>query len=209
VIHEQVVDTQHLATVTQGYGDHFYVVGFEERAAGKLTTAYLTLKLYEEDFQPVVVHFDRIIETVLEGEVDAGLVIHEGQLTYKDFGLKKVVDLGEWWQREYSLPLPLGCNIVRRDLGLEVIRKLEKLMRESIEYSLSRRKEALEYAINYARGLTDDPHRTNKFVGMYVNERTVDYGEDGRRAVRLLLKLGKDRGIIDADIPDIIFSDEV
>jgi len=175
---------------------------------GTLTTAFLTLKLYEPDFEPVVVPFDQIIDRVLKGEVDAGLVIHEGQLTYQDHGLVKVVDLGEWWKEKYDLPLPLGCNIVRRDLGEETIRKIERLMRKSIEYSLREREKALSYAIDYARDLQEDRDRTDRFVGMYVNERTVDYGEDGREAVRLLLRLGKERGIITTYIPQRIFSDE-
>ncbi len=203
-------------SVGEGYGP---VVVAKERpeslkgkriaVPGTLTTAFLTLKLYETDFEPVVVPFDQIIDEVLEGNVDAGLVIHEGQLTYSDHGLVKVVDLGEWWKEKYDLPLPLGCNIVRRDLGEEVIRKLERLMRKSIEYSLRERDKALAYAIDYARDLQEDRERTDRFVGMYVNQRTVDYGEDGRSAVRLLLRLGKEKGIITADIPEVIFSDEL
>ncbi len=176
---------------------------------GKLTTAYLTLKLYEPEFQPVVVPFDRIIEEVLKSSVDAGLVIHEGQLTYPDYGLVKVVDLGEWWKEEYGLPLPLGCNVVRKDLGKETIKKIERLMRKSVEFSLKEREKALSYAIDYARDLEEDPERTDRFVGMYVNERTIDYGPDGREAVRLLLRLGRESGIIEVDIPEVIFSDEI
>ena len=176
---------------------------------GKWTTAYLTLKLFEPDFEPVEVYFEDIIPAVLEGKVDAGLVIHEGQLTYKDFGLKKFVDLGEWWMEKYNLPLPLGCNIVRRDLGKELINTIANLMRESIVYSLTHKEEAMEYARKFARGLEEDKERSEKFVSMYVNERTVDYGKDGREAVRLLLKLGRERGIIKAEIPEKIFSDEL
>ena len=176
---------------------------------GKLTTAYLTLRLYEEDFEAVKVPFDRILDVVEEGRVDAGLVIHEGQLTYRDRDLIKVLDLGEWWKEEYGLPLPLGCNVVRRDLGLEIIRKLERLMRESIALALRERERALSYAINYARDLQEDRERTDRFVGMYVNDRTLDYGEDGREAVRLLLRLGRERGIIKAEVPQVIFSDEL
>ncbi len=175
---------------------------------GKLTTAYLTLKLYEPDFEPVVVPFDRIIDEVKRGSVDAGLVIHEGQLTYQDYGLTKIIDLGEWWKEETGLPLPLGCNIVRKDLGKETISKIERLMRKSVEYALKEREKALAYAIDYARDLQEDRERTGRFVSMYVNERTVDYGKDGREAVRLLLKLGRERGIIETEIPEIIFSDE-
>jgi 1,4-dihydroxy-6-naphthoate synthase len=175
---------------------------------GRWTTAYLTLKLFEPEFEPVEVYFEDIIPAVLEGKVDAGLVIHEGQLTYKDFGLKKFVDLGEWWKEKYNLPLPLGCNIVRRDLGKELIDLIAKLMRESIEYSLTHKEEALEYARKFARGLENDTERSEKFVSMYVNERTVDYGKDGREAVKLLLKLGYEKGIIKVPIPEKIFTDE-
>lgn len=176
---------------------------------GKWTTAYLTLKLFEPDFEPVEVYFEDIIPAVLEGKVDAGLVIHEGQLTYKDFGLKKFVDLGEWWKEKYNLPLPLGCNIVRKDLGRELIDLIAKLMKESIVYSLTHKEEALEYARRFARGLENDEERSERFVSMYVNERTVDYGEDGRDAVRLLLRLGYEKGIIKVPIPEKIFSDEL
>ncbi len=203
-------------SVGEGYGP---VVVAKERpqslkgkriaVPGTLTTAFLTLKLYEPDFEPIVVPFDRIIDEVLKGNVDAGLVIHEGQLTYSDHGLMKIVDLGEWWKDKYDLPLPLGCNIVRRDLGVEVIRELERLMRKSIEYSLGEREKALAYAIDYARDLQEDRERTDRFVGMYVNERTIDFGKDGREAVRLLLRLGREREIIKVDIPEVIFSDEL
>jgi 1,4-dihydroxy-6-naphthoate synthase len=175
---------------------------------GRWTTAYLTLKLFEPEFEPVEVYFEDIIPAVLEGKVDAGLVIHEGQLTYKDFGLKKFVDLGEWWKEKYNLPLPLGCNIVRKDLGKELIDLIAKLMRESIEYSLTHKEEALEYARKFARGLENDTERSEKFVSMYVNERTVDYGKDGREAVKLLLKLGYEKGIIKVHIPEKISTDE-
>ncbi|NPB06355.1 MAG: ABC transporter substrate-binding protein [Aquificae bacterium] len=176
---------------------------------GKLTTAYLTLKLYEPDFTPVELPFDRIIEAVEKGEVDAGLVIHEGQLTYPEHGLKKLVDLGEWWKERYGLPLPLGCNVVRKDLGRETVKKLERLMRKSVEYALEERAKALEYALNFARELSRDAKKTDRFVSMYVNERTLDYGEEGREAVRLLLRLGRERGIIKVPIPDKIFTDEL
>jgi len=176
---------------------------------GKLTTAFLVLKLYEPDFEEVVMPFDQILLAVQEGRVDAGLVIHEGQLSYVDKGLKKIVDLGQWWQEKTGLPLPLGCNVVRKDLGLENIRKIERLMKESIRYALEHREEALQFAKEYARDIKEDMERTNRFVGMYVNHRTLDYGEDGREAVRLLLKLGIERGIIKADMPHTIFSDEV
>ena len=176
---------------------------------GRLTTAFLVLKLYEPDFEEVVIPFDQILSAVQEGQVDAGLVIHEGQLSYVDKGLKKIVDLGQWWQEKTGLPLPLGCNVVRKDLGTENIRKIERLMKESIRYALEHREEALQFAKEYARDIKEDMERTNRFVGMYVNHRTLDYGEDGRDAVRLLLKLGVERGIIKVDMPHTIFSDEV
>ncbi|MGC9287069.1 MAG: MqnA/MqnD/SBP family protein [Hydrogenobaculum sp.] len=176
---------------------------------GELTTAYLVLRLFEEDFEPVVMPFDKILDEVEKGSVDAGLVIHEGQLTYKDKGLYKFVDLGEDWKQKYNLPLPLGCNIVRKDLGLDVIKKLENIMRESVKKALEIRKDALNYAINYARDLENDEARASKFVSMYVNERTIDYGPDGKEAVKLLYKLGKEKGIIKAEIPDVIFTDEL
>jgi len=203
-------------SVGEGYGP--VVVAKEELSSlkgkrvavpGKLTTAYLTLKLYEPDFEAVEMPFDEIIGAVERGEVDAGLVIHEGQLTYPKHGLKKVVDLGEWWKERYGLPLPLGCNVVRKDLGKETVKKIERLMRKSVEYALKEREKALSYAIDYARELSADREGTDRFVGMYVNERTVDYGKEGREAVRLLLKLGKERGIIKVDIPEKIFTDEL
>ncbi len=176
---------------------------------GTLTTAYLTLKLYEPEFEPLVVPFDRVMEEVLEGRADAGLVIHEGQLTYRDKGLLKVLDLGEWWKEKTGLPLPLGCNVVRRDLGWDLIRRIEELIRRSVEVALKEKENALSYAIDYARDLREDPERTERFVRMYVNRYTLDYGEEGREAVRLLLRMGRERGIIEKDIPDVIFSDEI
>ncbi len=176
---------------------------------GTLTTAFLALKLYEPDFQEVVVPFDQVMDHVERGEVDAGLVIHEGQLSYVDRGLVKIVDLGQWWKQKYGLVLPLGCNIVRKDLGKDTIKKLERLMRESVEYAIKHMDNALEYAKEYARDIKENEEKTRRFVSMYVNERTIDYGEDGRKAVRLLLKLGKDANIIKVDIPEKIFSDEV
>jgi len=176
---------------------------------GLLTTAYLVLKLYEPEIEPVVYPFDQVLDAVLSGQVKAGLVIHEGQLGYKDKGLLKLVDLGEWWKFQTGLPLPLGCNVVRKDLGDEVIRKIERLMKKSVEYALSHREEALSFAIKYARDIKEDRAKVDKFVSMYVNQRTLDYGEDGRRAVRLLLDLGYKQGIIKVPPPKVIFSDEV
>src|SRR5215203_3805949 len=147
---------------------------------GELTTAYLALRLYEPDFEFVVVPFDQIQQAVLDGKADAGLLIHEGQLTYQDEGLRKIVDLGEWWsERTGGLPLPLGGNIIRRDLGPDMIRRVSKLLHDSIAYALSHRQDAVEYALQFGRGL--DRSRTDTFVGMYVNDLTLSYGERGRK----------------------------
>jgi len=152
---------------------------------GVLTTATLTLKLFLSKFEEVVVPFDRILSAVASGEVDAGVIIHEGQLTYVDEGLHKVADLGAWWKEETGLPLPLGINAVRRDLGMTAIREAGELVRQSIEYGLTHRQEALEWAMQYGRGM--DEGRADQFVGMYVNDYTRDLGDDGRRAVAKLL----------------------
>ena len=162
---------------------------------GTLTTAYLALRLYEPTFEYVVVPFDRIQEAVAAGEADAGLLIHEGQLTYADEGLRKVVDLGEWWaERTGGLPLPLGGNIIRRDLGPEMIARVSRLLHDSIAYALSHRAEAVDYAIQFGRGL--DRQKTDRFVGMYVNDLTLDYGERGRRGLERLMADAYDRGLI-------------
>lgn len=153
---------------------------------GTLTTAYLTLRIYEPEFEYVVVPFDQIEAFVAAGKADAGLLIHEGQLTYAEHGLVKIVDLGEWWaDRTGGLPLPLGGNIIRRDLGPEMIRKISKLLHDSIAYGLAHRKEAVEYAQQFGRGLDQD--RTDTFVAMYVNDLTLAYGERGRKAVERLM----------------------
>ena len=162
---------------------------------GTLTTAYLALRLYEPDFEYLVVPFDRIQQAVLSGEADAGLLIHEGQLTYAEEGLRKIVDLGEWWsERTGGLPLPLGGNIIRRDLGPEMIRKVSKMLHDSIAYGLAHRKEAVEYAEQFGRGL--DRERTDQFVGMYVNDLTLGYGERGKRALELLLQHAYEKRLI-------------
>jgi 1,4-dihydroxy-6-naphthoate synthase len=162
---------------------------------GMLTTAFLALRLYHPDVQYVVMPFDRIQDAVREGEVEAGLLIHEGQLTYQDEGLKKVVDLGEWWaDRTGGLPLPLGGNVIRRDLGPEMIRRISRLLHDSIAYGLQHRQEALDHALKYGRGL--DRTRADTFVGMYVNDLTLDYGERGRTAVQRLLSEAWERRII-------------
>jgi 1,4-dihydroxy-6-naphthoate synthase len=152
---------------------------------GTLTTAFLTLRLYDPEVQYVVMPFDRIQDAVRKGEVAAGLLIHEGQLTYEDEGLKKIVDLGEWWTARTGLPLPLGGNVIRRDLGPETIKKVSRLLHESIAYALAHREEALDYALQFGRGL--DRAKADRFVGMYVNELTLEYGERGRAAVQRLM----------------------
>jgi 1,4-dihydroxy-6-naphthoate synthase len=152
---------------------------------GKMTTAFLTLQLYEPEIDPVFVPFDRILSTVAKGEADAGVVIHEGQLTYAQEGLTKVVDLGEWWYQSTGLPLPLGGNAIKRSLGQEVIRMAARILRDSIRYSLDHREEALAYAMQFARGL--NVATADQFVSMYVNDWTVDYGQRGREAVQTLL----------------------
>jgi 1,4-dihydroxy-6-naphthoate synthase len=161
---------------------------------GQLTTAYLALKLFAPGVEIEVVPFDQIIPEILEGKHEAGLIIHEGQLTYDKSGLHRVVDLGRWWQRVTGLPLPLGGNAIRRSLGSETIASVTQALRESIQYAIDHREEALAYAMQFARDL--DAQLADKFVGMYVNERTLDYGADGREAVRRLLDMGHKAGII-------------
>jgi 1,4-dihydroxy-6-naphthoate synthase len=161
---------------------------------GPMTSAYLAMRLYEPDFTPVPMAFDQIEDAVVAGDVDLGLLIHEGQLTFADRGLSLVVDLGEWWYDETGLPLPLGGNVVRKDLGSDLIKTLSRHLRASIAYSLSNRGDALDHAMQYARGL--DRSKADAFVGMYVNDWTLDYGQRGREAVRLLLSRGADAGII-------------
>ena len=161
---------------------------------GTMTTAFLTLKLFEPDFEQVVVPFDKILEAVKNHEVDAGLIIHEGQLTYGHGGLHNVIDLGKWFKNQYNLPLPLGANALRRDLSPEVQAECSRVMRESIQYSLDHREEALNYAMQFARDL--DPALADQFVGMYVNRHTVDGEEIVPRAAQKLLDLGFEAGLI-------------
>jgi 1,4-dihydroxy-6-naphthoate synthase len=161
---------------------------------GPLTSAYLALRLFEPDFEAVPTPFDAIEEAVRNREVDLGLLIHEGQLTYHEGGLQLVADLGEWWFEETGLPLPLGGNVVRRDLGNDLIRTISRHLRDSISLGLQDRERALDHAMTYARGL--DRGQADEFVGMYVNEWTLDYGERGRRAVELLLAKGFEEGHI-------------
>lgn len=161
---------------------------------GTLTTAYLALRLFAPGIETEVVPFDQIIPQVVEGKYEAGLIIHEGQLTYSKAGLQRIVDLGKWWLKITGLPLPLGGNAVRRSLGPELAAKISGALRDSIQYALDHRDEALAYAMQFARDV--DPQLADKFVGMYVNERTLDYGPDGREAVRRLLDMGYKAGII-------------
>ena len=161
---------------------------------GTLTTAYLALKLFAPEIETAVVPFDQIIPEVVAGKYDAGLIIHEGQLTYASNGLSRILDLGQWWREQTGLPLPLGGNAIRRSLGPKLLKEITKALRDSIQYALDNREEALEYAMQFARDL--EPSLANRFVSMYVNERTLDYGDDGRDAIKKLLDLGHEKGII-------------
>jgi 1,4-dihydroxy-6-naphthoate synthase len=176
------------------------MVGLEElktmkiAVPGTMTTAYLALKLFAPKIETAVVPFDRIIQEVVAGKYEAGLIIHEGQLTYERSGLKKILDLGKWWHEQTRLPLPLGGNAIRRELGPELIAQVTRALRDSIQYALDHREPALAYAMQFARDL--DPQMADRFVGMYVNNRTLDYGEDGKQAVVKLLEMGYQAGII-------------
>ena len=172
--------------------------GVEIAVPGRLTTASLVLRLLLGDYPYREVPFDQIIDEVQSGRADAGLLIHEGQLTYESLGLHKVVDLGEWWLLETGLPLPLGVNAARRDLGEDVLQRLSGVLEASIRAGLDNRSEALTYAKRWGRGLSDD--LTDRFVGMYVNELTCDYGDEGREAVRELLRRGEAAGAFDRPV---------
>ena len=165
---------------------------------GRMTTAFLVLRMYLGDFRYREVPFDRILDEVREGSAPAGLLIHEGQLTYGDQGLEKCVDLGEWWLLETGLPLPLGVNVARRDLGDEALHELSEVLHESIEVGLANRRRAMAYAMRFGRGLDDD--LADRFVGMYVNDFTCDYGEEGRQAVAELLKRGEAIGAFEQPV---------
>ena len=169
---------------------------------GELTTAYLALKLFAPGIETEVVPFDQIIPSVLQGKYEAGLIIHEGQLTYDQSGLHRIVDLGKWWQKVTGLPLPLGGNAIRRSLGPELISSVSTALRDSIQYALDHREQALAYAMQFARDL--DPQMADRFVGMYVNDRTLDYGPDGKEAIRRLLDMGYHAGIISVE-PRVAF----
>lgn len=161
---------------------------------GEMTSAYLALRIYNQDFEHVVVPFDEIIDFVKQGKADAGLLIHEGQLFYKQVGLDKIIDLGEWWHEKTGLPLPMGGNVIRRDLGEDLMREVSKYLRKSIQYSLDNREDALAYAMQFARDM--QPELADRFVAMWVNELTLDYGERGKEGVRRLLQEGYEKGLI-------------
>lgn len=161
---------------------------------GTLTSAFLALRIFNSDFEYEVVPFDQIIDAVQQGHCDAGLLIHEGQLFYENLGLHKVIDLGEWWHTRTGLPLPMGGNAIRRNLGQDVTAKVSRLLRESISYSLQHREDALQYAMQFARDM--DTETADRFVAMWVNDLTLDYTERGREAVRRLLSEGFEHGII-------------
>jgi 1,4-dihydroxy-6-naphthoate synthase len=161
---------------------------------GEMTSAFLALKLYNQNFDYQVVPFDEIIDAVKKGTVDAGLLIHEGQLFYKQLGLDKVLDLGEWWHDKTGLPLPMGGNAIRRDLGEDLMREVSRYLHRSIQYSLENREDALAYAMQFARDMS--PELADRFVAMWVNELTLDYGERGKEGVRRLLQEGYEKGII-------------
>jgi 1,4-dihydroxy-6-naphthoate synthase len=165
---------------------------------GEMTTAFLILKLFEPDFTPLVVPFDKIFDAVRRKKASAGLIIHEGQLTFSSLGLHKVIDLGEWWHKKTQLPLPLGGNAVRKDLGPELISQVSRILRQSIEDALEHREQALNYAMQFARDMEQE--LADKFVGMYVNDRTLNYGEAERKAVQLLLDMGHQRKIINRPV---------
>jgi 5,8-dihydroxy-2-naphthoate synthase len=193
----------HGASIGDNYGPVLVApqpVGPEEVARlrvavpGTLTSAFLALRIFNNDFKYEVVQFDKIIDAVQTRQCDAGLLIHEGQLYYESMGLRKVLDLGEWWHTKTGLPLPMGGNAIRRDLGPEITQEVSRLLRESIHYSLANREDALEYAMQFARDMTSD--LADRFVGMWVNDLTLDYTERGREAVRRLMAEGFDRGII-------------
>jgi 1,4-dihydroxy-6-naphthoate synthase len=161
---------------------------------GELTSAFLALRIYNQDFEYTVVPFDEIIDCVQKGKADAGLLIHEGQLFYKQMGLSKVLDLGEWWHEKTGLPLPMGGNVIKRDLGEELMRKVSKHLLQSIKYSMDNREDALAYAMQFARDMPTE--LADRFVAMWVNDLTLDYGERGREGVKRLLQEGYDKGII-------------
>jgi 1,4-dihydroxy-6-naphthoate synthase len=207
LVQDRYVLLPHGASMGSGYGPIVVARGemsvadlrdVEIAVPGELTTAFLVLRMCMGGFRYREVPFDQIIEEVHSGRADAGLLIHEGQLTYEADGLKKVVDLGEWWLLETGLPLPLGANVARRDVGAESLFELSEVLRDSIQAGLDNREEAMEYAMRYGRGL--DTALADRFVGMYVNELTCDYGDEGRQAVRELLRRAEALGAYDQPV---------
>ena len=207
-LHERYILLPHGASMGENYGPLVVVrqdapdslAGVTVAVPGHLTSAYLALRLWDSTLQTVVMPFDEIQEAVRRGDVAAGLLIHEGQLTYQDEGLRKVVDLGEWWAaRTSGLPLPLGGNVIRRDLGPEMIAKVSRMLHGSIKYALDHREAALDYALQYGRGL--DRAKADRFVGMYVNNLTLGYTDASRRAVTLFLDEAFQTGIIPTKVP--------
>lgn len=172
---------------------------------GTMTSAFLALRLWLGEFEYEVVDFNEIMEAVAEGKCEAGLLIHEGQLTYGELGLKTLVDLGKWWKADTGLPLPLGVNVIRRDLGEQRMKQLSRILHESIEHGLTHREEALDYALSFARGM--ERSLADQFVGMYVNDWTLDMGEAGKRSIRLFLERGRDAGFI-PNLPSVDFVEE-
>jgi 1,4-dihydroxy-6-naphthoate synthase len=207
-LHDRYVLLPHGASMGENYGPIVVaredgppsLAGVRVAVPGLLTSAYLALKLYDRAVETVVMPFDEIQDAVRRGDVAAGLLIHEGQLTYRDDGLRKIVDLGEWWAgRTGGLPLPLGGNVIRRDLGPEMIARVSRLLHASIKHALDNRQQALEYAMQFGRGL--DPAKVDRFVGMYVNNLTLGYTDDSRRAVQLFLDEAHEQGIIPSRVP--------
>jgi len=206
-VQDRYVLLPHGASMGSGYGpivvapralSHEQLRGVEIAVPGEMTTAFLVLRMCLGDFRYRVVAFDRILDEVASGGADAGLLIHEGQLTYGDAGFEKCVDLGEWWLLETGLPLPLGVNVARRDIGATRLRDLSAVLRESITAGLENRSEAMAYALRFGRGL--DLALADRFVGMYVNDFTCDYGEEGRQAVRELLDRAEALGVYDRPV---------
>jgi 1,4-dihydroxy-6-naphthoate synthase len=206
-VQERYILLPHGASMGSGYGPVVVarekmtqedLADVEIAVPGRMTTAFLLLRLLLGDYRNREVPFDQIIDEVQDGKADAGLLIHEGQLTYESLGLHKVVDLGEWWLLETGLPLPLGVNAARRDLGEDVLQRLSRVLEASIRAGLDNRTEALAYARKWGRGLSEE--LTDRFVGMYVNELTCDYGDEGREAVRELLRRGEAAGAFDRPV---------
>ena len=184
--------------VSRGPASRADIRGRRIAIPGTLTSAYLAMRLYEPEFEAIVTPFDLVEDAVLAGKAEFGLVIHEGQLTYGDRGLSLVVDLGQWWHAETGLPLPLGGNVVRKDLGPDTISKISRHLKASIAYALSHRSRALDHAMRFARGL--EREKADEFVGMYVNDWTLDYGDAGRKSVQLFLDRGVKNGFIKAPV---------